>query len=263
MLYSANGSDTFTDSCVHTAKKSRPAQSPNGLRSNQQTSRLTEPESRNRWRAALPAALHAASRMSITSRIADLAEIRPGYLTRKPVKPRADGTHHLLQIRDFNLERSAAVPGMLIRFTPDAASSLQVLRSGDVVFLARGARNFACALADLPGPTVAASYFFVIHPGPQVLPGYLAWCLNQPATLRAIARSATSGAHMPVVRRADIESVEIPLPPLSVQNTIVELDSLMREEQSLLRELARKQHELISAVCMTAALSDRGTGAHP
>ncbi len=201
--------------------------------------------------------------MTTTSRLADLAEIQPGYLTRKPVKPRADGTHHLLQIRDFNPDRSAVTPGELIRFTPDSLSPLQPLLPGDVVFLARGARNFACAPADLPVPTVAASYFFVIHPGAQVFPGYLAWCLNQPATLRAIARSATSGAHMPVVRRADIESVEIPVPSLSVQNTIIELDNLMREEQSLLRELSRKQNELISTVCMTVALSDGGTGAHP
>jgi restriction endonuclease S subunit len=58
---------------------------------------------------------------------------------------------------------------------------------------------------------------------------------------------------MPVVRRADIENLEIPVPPLPVQRAIIELDNLMREEQSLLQKLARKKHELISTVCMAAA----------
>ena len=198
--------------------------------------------------------------MRTKHRIAELAAVRPGYLARKGVTPRADGTHRLLQIRDFNRDRSAVDTTALIRFTPDSLSSLQPLQLGEVVFLARGAKNFAHAPADLPVPTIAAGYFFVLRPRAQVLPGYLAWCLNQPATLRALTRAATSGAHMPVVRRADIENVEIPVPPLSVQRTIVELDNLMREEQSLLDELARRKHALISAVCMTAVQSATRTG---
>jgi hypothetical protein len=199
--------------------------------------------------------------MSTNYRLAEIAEVRPGYLARKGVKPRADGTHHLLQIRDFTHDRSTVDPTSLVRFTPDSLSSLQPLQAGEVVFLARGAKNFACATAPVPDCTLAAGYFFVLHPRNTVLPGYLAWCLNQTATLRALTRAATSGAHMPVVRRSDIENVQIPVPPLAVQRTIVELDNLMREEKSLLQELSRKKHELISTVCMTAAQSGTTTGA--
>ena len=196
-------------------------------------------------------------------RLAEIAEVRPGYLARKGVKPQADGTHRLLQIRDFNRDRSAVDPTALIRFTPDSLSSLQPLQTGEVVFLARGAKNFAYAPADLPVPTLAAGYFFVLRTHAQILPAYLAWFLNQPSTLRTLSRAATSGAHMPVVRRSDIENVEITVPPLTVQRTIVALDNLMREEQSLLHELARKKHELIAIVCMTAATERGGNGVPP
>lgn len=190
--------------------------------------------------------------MSTIRRLVDIAEVRAGLLTKKPVKPRPDGTHHILQIRDFNGDRSAVNSSAMVRFTPDSPSSVRPLLAGEVVFLARGTRNFAFAPADLPAPSVAAGYFFVIHPGEQALPGYLAWCLNQPATLRALARSGTSGAHMPVVRRADIENVQLPIPPIHVQQDILQLDGLMREEQTLLNDLARKRRELISTVCMAA-----------
>lgn len=198
--------------------------------------------------------------MNTRHRLADVAEVRAGYLTKKPVRPRRDGTHHILQIRDFNDDRSAIHTNRMVRFIPDSPSSVHALQNGDVVFLARGVRNFAFAPIDLPAPSVAAGYFFVIHPGQQVLPGYLAWCLNHPNTLRALARSATSGAHMPVVRRADIENVLVSIPPIPVQQAIMQIDGLMRDEQNLLNELARKRRDLISAVCMSAANPGRLMG---
>jgi hypothetical protein len=200
--------------------------------------------------------------MSATVILAEIADIRPGYLTRKPVKPRPDGTYHLLQIRDFNPDRSAVDPTALIRFNPDSLSSAQPLQPGEVVFLARGAKNFACAVSNLPVATLAAGYFFVLRPHSKVLSSYLAWYLNQPSTLRALSRVATSGAHMPVVRRTDIENLEILLPPLPIQHTIAEIDTLMREEQSLLQELARKKQELISTACMAVVQSAGTIGEH-
>lgn len=189
------------------------------------------------------------------ARIAEIAKIRPGYLARQGVTATPEGTHRLLQIRDFNPERTAFDPASLARFLPDSPTSVQPLSEADVIFLAKGANNFAFATGPLPEPTLAAGYFFVIRPRAEILPAYLAWFLNQPATLRTISRLGTSGAHMPVVRRADIESIEVPVPPVDVQHAIVELDSLAREEQTLLRELMRCRSALVSESCMAAARS--------
>jgi hypothetical protein len=198
--------------------------------------------------------------VSIRVTISDIAEIRTGYLTRKGVKPEAQGSHWLLQIRDFNGDRTAISTATLLRFSPVSLSSSKPLQPGDVVFLARGSRNFAYAVRDLPSPTLAAGYFFVLNPCAQAHPDYLAWYLNQESVLRTISRSATSGAHMPVVRRADLESLEIPLPPISVQNAIVDLDNLRREEHNLLCTSEYKKNALISAVCLAAAQSGKTTG---
>lgn len=197
--------------------------------------------------------------MSANRKIADIAAIRPGYLAREAVKSRADGTHHLLQLRDFNPDRSAIDLASLIRFTPDAPASARPIAPDEIVFLSRGNRFFAFAPAELPPATLAAAYFFVLKPIKGVLPGYLAWVLNQPSTLRTLSVSATSGAHMPVVRRADLENLEVPIPSLSVQRTIIDLDHLMRQEQGLLRDLAQKKRNLINSLSMKAAGGhDRG-----
>jgi len=191
--------------------------------------------------------------MTAKFRLLEIADIRSGYLTRTGVEPKGAGSHYLLQIRDFNPPRTGVYKDHLVRFTPEVLASVQPIHDGDVIFLAKGANNFAYAVSSLPVPTLAASYFFVLRPHTQLLPGYLTWFLNQHATRRELSRFASSGVRMPVVRRAVLENMEVPLPALTVQASIVELDKLMMQEQDLMTELARKKRELVSAICMKAA----------
>ncbi len=194
-----------------------------------------------------------------THKLGEIADVRAGYLTRKAVRNEPEGTHCLLQIRDFSRDRTAVNVANMVRITPEPRSSVSSLQPGDVVFLAKGANNFAVAISDMPAPTLAASYFFILRPKPMVLSGYLAWFLNHESTRALLSRLATTGAHMPIIRRDVLESIEIPLPPITAQKTIAALDSLRLQEQTLLADLARKQQELVSGVCMTTARNAIGT----
>ncbi len=188
-----------------------------------------------------------------THKLGDLADVRAGYLTREAVRNNPAGTHCLLQIRDFNRERTAVNAADMVRISPESRASVCPLQPGEVVFLAKGANNFAAVVSDLPAPTLAASYFFILRPVPAVLSGYLAWFLNHESTRALLTRLATTGAHMPIIRRDVLEAIEIPLPPITVQKAVADLDSLRLQEQALLSDLARKHQELISSVCMTTA----------
>ncbi len=42
---------------------------------------------------------------------------------------------------------------------------------------------------------------------------------------------------MPVVRRSVLESIDIPVPPLEIQDKIEKIDLLMRKEQALFESL--------------------------
>lgn len=193
-----------------------------------------------------------ATTMTARFKLLEIADIRSGYLTRTGVEPKGTGSHYLLQIRDFNPQRTVVHKDNFVRFTPEALASVQPIHDGDVVFLAKGVNNFAYAVSGLPAPTLAASYFFVLRPHTQLLPAYLAWFLNQRSTRRELSRFASSGVRMPVVRRAVLEKMEVPLPALAAQESIVELDKLMMQEQDMITELARKKRKLVSAICMKA-----------
>jgi restriction endonuclease S subunit len=185
--------------------------------------------------------------------IKDLVQIRAGYQTRKEVKSTPSGTHSLLQIRDFNEERTEIDLKNITRIEPGQISEDQVLREGDVIFLSKGARNFSFAPSALPDPALAASYFFILRPARSIAPDYLAWFLNLETTKNLLRKYATHGAHMPVIRRDVLEDLEIPLPDLETQRKIVELAALAERQHRLLAELAAMKKLLATAACLRAA----------
>jgi hypothetical protein len=183
--------------------------------------------------------------------IRNLAEIHLGYQLRK--KPETDeaGEILLIQLRDINKDRTElALSADTVRFNPERSISKQLLEEGDVLFMAKGSKPFACTVRNLPGPATATGMFFILRPNTQrVAPEYLAWALNRDEALRALMIASGTGVAMPVIRRSVLEEFLIPLPALKIQQRIGELKRLAEEEQDLLKELAVQKEKLIRAVC--------------
>ncbi len=185
--------------------------------------------------------------------IKDLVQIRAGYQSRTEVKSNPNGSHALLQIRDFNEDRTEIDLDNITRIEPGAISQDQVLRNGDVIFLSKGAKNFGFAPSELPEPALVASYFFILRPSHDLAPDYLAWFLNLETTKKLLRKYATQGAHMPVVRRDVLENLKIPLPDLCTQHKIVKIATLSEHRSRLMAELTEKKKNFVNAVCLRAA----------
>jgi len=186
-------------------------------------------------------------------KLAQIAQILTGFHARKGVEQEQDGTHRLLQIRDFNSARTSVSYDEMISVSPGEISPKMCLQPGDVVFLAKGVHKFAYAFDELPEPTIASGYFFVVRPSEEVLPTYLAWYLNQEPALQHYRRYGTSGARMPVVSRDGFGALPVPVPSLSTQKGIIEIDELAQREQSLLARLSEKKKTLATAACLRLA----------
>ena len=183
-----------------------------------------------------------------------IATIQSGYISRKRIEPQEDGSHFLLQARDVDAYHHTYQTDNLIRFNPDMSRSDWILKEGDILFMARGGRNFSVLMQEIPAALLAAAYFFIIRTSSnEVLLPYLCWYLNQSPAEYYFRRYSGRGVHMPVVRRTVLEGIDIPLPPLEVQKRIVELDVFMRQEEGLLTNLVQKRKELIEACCLRAA----------
>ena len=182
-----------------------------------------------------------------------IANIQSGYISRGKIEPRENGTHFLLQARDVDTERLEYRADGLIRFTPDLSRKDWVLKPDDVLFMARGVRNYSVLISDIPDSTLAAACFFIVRVmSDQVLPYYLRWYLIQPPVNHYLSRHSGRGVHMPVVRRSVLESIDIAIPPLELQSKIAKMDALLQMELELIEKLAEKRKKVITAACLQA-----------
>jgi len=179
-----------------------------------------------------------------------------GFQFRDGIEPSADGNVAVLQVKDIR-DGSDIRRENLARVRIEKDIEPYTLKSGYVLFLSRGHRPIATALVDPPPNTIVPNYFYIIRPKPTVLPGYLAWVINS-AQAQAQLQLVNKGSHMPMVSKTDFLQLEIDVPPLDVQKTIVALDELSRREQQLSDELLATKRKLIEHLCVRAASGQTG-----
>jgi restriction endonuclease S subunit len=89
------------------------------------------------------------------------------------------------------------------------------------------------------------------------LPEYLWWYLNQAPVEEYLKRFSGRSVHMPVVRRAVLEGIDIPIPPITVQQQVAEMTALMTKEQDLYKKLAEKRKYLMTEICLQSIRESR------
>lgn len=186
-------------------------------------------------------------------KIKDIADIQIGYQFRKKIKTEHDGTHAVIQMRDFddhnNLNHRA-----LSRVNLAELPEKCLVNKNDVLFLSRGHNNFAYPVTDLLDDTIAASYFFILKVrSEKVLPEYLAWCINQTPAQVYLHNIARQGTRMPLVSKSAFEDLKVHVPDIKTQKSIIELNSLLDRENELIRKLQEKRLLLIRSYSIKAA----------
>ncbi|MFN3262119.1 MAG: restriction endonuclease subunit S [Pikeienuella sp.] len=186
-------------------------------------------------------------------RLAELSDIHSGYTARGRLEPLPEGGVPALQLRDVGTEGAAPGPDFQ-RYDLGKLPDRYFVRGGEVVFRSRGEPNAAAAISDpLPEPAVVIVPLVIVRPDKaRVLPEYLAWAINQPDAQRRLGAEA-QGTSLRMIPMAVLENLEIAVPDLPTQKRIVELNALARQEGKLLRQLAARRDELVSAILGEAA----------
>jgi restriction endonuclease S subunit len=185
-------------------------------------------------------------------KITEIAEIRLGYQFRRKIEPDSDGSHKVIQISNFDEGRNLNA-NSLISVKLDKSAGKYLVNRNDVLFLARGHRNWAAPVTVPLNDTVPVGHFFILRPKTdKVLPEYLAWYINQAPAQEFIHNIARRGSHMPLVSKSAFAGLQIELPDLRTQSAIVELSKLFGKEQELLEELQDKRAQMIKAICLKA-----------
>lgn len=173
----------------------------------------------------------------------DIASIRSGYLFRGKIEADPAGQYPVLQIGDIKPD-SPIVPHLLTRVNlPDVRPS-HLVATNEVVFISRGTRKRAVAMVEPIENAIATAQLFVLHPDETVLPEYLAWYLNQREAQQYIEEHST-GTNVSLITMESLGKLPVQLPPLKIQQRIVEIHELALREKHLLAQIQAKRQTLI------------------
>ena len=182
-----------------------------------------------------------------TRPLGSLAEVQGGHPFRGSIPEVLRGNTAVIQIRDANPEMPISW-NELARTNLDLGKSPNLLRPGDVVFVARGANNYAVCLREVPVQVVCSQYFFLLRPREiDLLPDFLAWQINR-GPARAYLKSNAEGSDQLSIRRAVLESLPIVVPPISMQRAVIALAEAAAQEKRCLKELLFNREQQLEAI---------------
>lgn len=131
-------------------------------------------------------------------------------------------------------------------------SEKHLLKDGDVLFAAKGTKNFATVYEKHNPAAVASTSFFVLRlVDNNILPEYLSWFLNHPEVQKLIKDKAR-GTAIPSITKTMLEELEISIPCIEKQRTLIHLSILVQKENELRIRILEKRKQLIQQQIINA-----------
>lgn len=119
----------------------------------------------------------------------------------------------------------------------DGKLSKFLLANNDVIFAAKGSRNFAWAYKSEFGQCVPSSLFYILRTDPsKILGEYLAHYLNS-ERVQYIIKQMLTGGGTPSIPKKEFNELEIEIPSIETQQKIIELARLIDEDIQLTNDL--------------------------
>lgn len=181
-------------------------------------------------------------------KIQNIATLQTGLFA----KPLANGEVVYLQSKHFDDQGNLLAilhPDLLL----EDISEKHMLCAGDVLFAAKGTKNFATVFENHNEPSVASTSFFVIRPtDKKLLPQYLSWVLNSPTT-QILLKGQAIGTSIPSISKQVLENLEIAIPSIDTQKAILQITKLRNKEKSLKQKIEtlrekQIQQQIINAI---------------
>lgn len=184
--------------------------------------------------------------------LSDIATPRAGYAFRSSVQHDPSGDLAVIQGRDVDADALYVTPSpekwLQVTSRDIRSSTEHLLQKGDVLFMARGSKNYAVVIdEDLPQPSMAVASFHVLRPNrARVVPVFLAWLLNQDSS-QTYFRANNTGTTIPMVNLDMLKAMPLRLPPLPKQLQIAALIRFTHHERILMEDLATQRQLLLRA----------------
>ena len=184
-------------------------------------------------------------------KLSDIVTIRSGMVVPKTVnndeKQLTDAYVRMVGTSDYDDDgnlRNDLEPNVLIK----PAIEKNFLQYNEVLFNAKGRRFFATLFCNEYSFTIASASFLVLTiQNDLILPEFLVWYLNHPETLKVFDYKIST-QNIPSITKQELGDLEIIIPNFETQKKIVKLNSLIKEQITIQKELMTLKENLINTV---------------
>jgi len=176
-----------------------------------------------------------------------IANIQTGVFA----KPISEGNIVYLQAKHFD-ETGNLIETLYPDLNGNSKIEKHLLNVGDVLFAAKGTKNFAACYEKTDIPAVASTSFFVIRLfSNNILPQYLRWFLNHPDT-QLLLKSKARGTSIASISKVVLEELEINFPSLQRQSIILQIDKLYKKKKLLKQQMEHLRDKQIQQQLINA-----------
>ncbi|PHJ37609.1 restriction endonuclease subunit S [Desulforamulus profundi] len=145
------------------------------------------------------------------------------------------------------------VDGILQEEDESATYRDAYLLISDLIFRSRGQVTSSAILTDDPGKAVVAAPLLRIRVKSNfVIPEYLNWFINQEPA-QALLASCAEGTALKMINKQALENLDVFIPPIARQRTIITVATYEEEEQFLIKKIASKRRQYIASTLMKLA----------
>ena len=182
----------------------------------------------------------------------NIASVLMGYSFRSRLDVKDSGTVAVIQMKDLTDDNRVDCSN-LSRVDSDSPKEHHLVRPGDLVFRSRGLTATSAILRDNPGMAVVSAPLLRIRANEKIiLPEYLNWFISQTSAQSFLA-SRVIGTAQKMISKEALESLEVLVPSLEQQHTIMEIAALADREQAILSNLADKRKLYLSKILLRMA----------
>lgn len=171
--------------------------------------------------------------------------IASGYSFRGKIKGSLNGDLRVVQLKDMENDYSN-IGNDCTYIDGSDIKEKYCLEVGDILFISKGANNFATVYDLKDGvATVASSVFYVIKVDTsKANPYYVAWYINKSRVQQYFTTHA-SGTYSLSINKEVVEDIPLLLPSLEVQGKIARVAELAKKEQYIYNALREKRNQLL------------------
>ena len=192
--------------------------------------------------------------------LGEIVDVRMGHSFRSRLDHDPSGDTSVIQMKDLDSPCLNSPDGLTRTHLPELHPK-HLVHPGDLLVRSRGGAFLASLVTGELGRAVLMAPMFIIRArGAKIDPAYLHWFINHPDTQRQLVAHA-SGTSVKMLGKPALEQLEVPLPPLDVQQRIAQVSHLAEREDELIRRLTECRKLVMDQTLIRVADPARGSSA--